>query len=530
MSSALTKFADKLLGRSAYQKPQAGAGGVLTSLDNADVIRAREGMGGQLAPPPVSRTRWYLADIESAAYAADTGNLAAAAQLMRAAHSDGKYMGVLSTRTLGLVRLPKVFVGDAKLASELQPGRTSGTTNDNARSIFDEMCPASELAQLASDGEELGVGVAELVPVAGREFPVMVRLNPEFLYYQWWTNQWYYRSIVGQIEITPGDGRWVLHCPGGRTSPWQNGFWRAVAYAYVRKTLASFAKDLWESKLANSARVAVAPAGSTDEQAAGWFERVAAWGYNTVFQVRPGYDVKLLESNGIGWKSFESTIKEQNETYVITVAGQTVTTDGGAGFSNMDVHKSIRADLIQSTADALAYTINTQVLPQYVLTKYGEEALESRTILVYWDVTPPKDLNSEATSLVTAANAIKGLTEALNPYELTLDAEQVCVDYGIPLNRKKQDADDTADNKAAMNGTQISSLLEVVTSCAAGLIPRDAAVAMLEAAFLKTPEEAERLVGSAGTDAFALPVANDNVKETTDGETPNADADADADK
>lgn len=383
-------------------------------------------MGGQLAPLSTSQTRWYLSDLEAGEQAADLGDISIAARLMRSARKDGIYSGVLSTRTGGLVRLPKRFRGDSEIVGELELG------HDSVRSKFDEMFPPTELALLAADGLGLGVGVGELVPVEGRDFPVFVRLDPEFLWYRWSENRWYYRSIAGLLPITPGDGRWILHTPGGRMVPWQHGIWRAIGRAYIRKEHAALHKDNWEAKLANPARVAVAPQGASEPQKDSWFKSVMAWGVNTVFGLTPGYDVKLLESNGRGFESFNKTIADQNTEMIIAVAGQTVTVDGGAGFQNSDIHKSIRADLIKETADGLAYTINTQGIPAYVAGKYGEAALD-RAVVIEWDVTPPKDRNSEATSMVTAANAITLLTAALAGQGQMLDVAALCSRFGIPV-------------------------------------------------------------------------------------------------
>jgi Protein of unknown function (DUF935) len=385
-------------------------------------------MGGQIALPTVTQTRWYLADLERAELNADAGQLETAARLMTAARKDGVLAGVLSTRTGGLVRLPKKFRGDAEVISELEVG------HDYVRSVFDEIFPPTELALLAADGELLGIGVGEFVPVQGRDYPVFVRLPPEWLMYRWVENRWYYRSIAGLIPIVPGDGRWVLHVPGGRMTPWQHGLWRAIGRAFIRKEHAALHKDNWEAKLANPARVAVAPTGAAEEQADGWFRQVMAWGINTVFGMRPGYDVKLIESNGIGYQSFNLTIADQNTEMIIAVAGQTVTTDGGAGFQNSDIHKTIRADLIKATADALAYTINTQGLPVFIALRFGPDAIESKATVMCWDVTPPKDRNSAATSLVTTANAISLLGAALQPFGVTLDIAAITSEYGVPIS------------------------------------------------------------------------------------------------
>jgi hypothetical protein len=402
-------------------------------------------MGGQLALPSVTQTRWYLGDLERAELNADAGLIEDAARLMIAARKDGVLAGVLSTRTAGLVRLPKKFRGDPDVIAALEVG------HDEVRSVFDEMFPPAELALLAADGELLGIGVGELVPVEGRDYPVLVRLPPEFLMYRWVENRWYYRSIAGLIPITPGDGRWILHVPGGRMTPWQHGLWRAVGRAYIRKEHALLHKDNWEAKLANPARVAVAPSGAAEEQAEDWFRAVLAWGVNTVFGMRPGYDVKLVESNGRGFESFNKTIADQNNEMIISIAGQTVTVDGGAGFQNSDIHKSIRADLIKATADSLAYTVNTQGLPVFIALRFGPESIESKATVMLWDVTPPKDRNAEATSMVTAANGIKLMSEALAQYGVTLDIAAITTQYGIPVD-SDADGDGVPDTQPTVVG------------------------------------------------------------------------------
>lgn len=418
-----------LLGVSVYASPPLPESH--PSLDSPRVERVRRARGGQLTGLPVTRSRWYLSDVERAQALADAGDLSLAAQMAAAARGDGIVSGVLSTRTDGLVRLPKRFRGSPEIVSALELG------GDSVRSVFDQMCPPAELALLAADGIFLGVGVGELVPVEGRDYPVLVRLDPQYLLFRWSENRWYYRSIAGLLPITPGDGRWVLHTPGGAVAPWNHGAWRAIGRAFIRKEHASLHKDNWEAKLANPARVAVAPQGGTEEQKESWFRKVMAWGINTVFGLTPGYDVKLLESNGRGHEAWEKTIERCDRESVITLAGQVVTTDGGAGFANTDVHKSIRADLIQATADALAFTCNTQVIPVFVIARWGEDALADSAVLG-WDVSPPKDRNQEAQALMSVATAMTALTDELERHGLSLDASTLASRFGVPI---KGDAD-----------------------------------------------------------------------------------------
>jgi hypothetical protein len=469
---------------------------------------------GQLAPMTHTPTRWYGADLDAAEAAADQGILGPAARLMRAARRDGIFSGVLWTRTAGLVRLPKKFVGDPVIVAEMAVGDTADL-DSVPRSLFDVVCPSSELVALDTDGVLLGIGVAELVPVEGRDQPMLVRLDPAYLVYQWSQNQWYYQSTSGLLAITPGDGRWVLHTPGGVNQPWQNGAWRAVGRAYIQKDHAQQYRQNYEGKLANAARVGKHPLGASAEQQEGWFQQLAAWGVNTVFELPEGYEVSLLESNGRGWETFRSTSADMNAEMTTIIAGQTITTEGGAAFQDMSVFKTIRSDLIQSDGDSLARTMNEQVLPTIVLTRWDESKL-ARGVVMSWETKPASDKNAEANVLVQVGTAIDGVKRALAGSDAQLDVRAVCVDFGVPLMAGEEiDVEveaardpaitDTPVQDTALNGAQVAALMQIVQAVVTGLIPRDSAKEMIKLAFLVDGATAERLLGSAGTTFEAAP-------------------------
>lgn len=366
---------------------------------------------------PRSMTRWHLSDLEGAVIGADNGNLKTVGQLWRSLRRDGQVAGVLSTRTQGLVQLPMQIIGDDE-----EEVRALGED-------FTHVFPSSELALLAADGVGVGVGVAEFIQI-GDALPVLRRLDPEFLQYRWGEDAWFYVSIHGIERVNPGDGRWVLHCPGGAVQPWSHGLWAALGRAFIAKEHAFFFRENYSSKLANAARIATNPAGAAPDAQDGWFKKVAAWGVNTVFSAPPGYDVKLLESNGRGYDVFQDTIKTANEEIVITIAGQSVTTDGGAGFSNSAIHASIRGDLIQADANALAATLNSQCIPVWFAERFGKEGPSP---IIEWDVTGAADLTKEATAMVQAATATKALNEILTPLGKRVDIEDMARRYGVKV-------------------------------------------------------------------------------------------------
>ena len=449
---ALRDVANALLGVSTFARPRGGQQGF--DIDSPNVRRVRETFGGNLTAPPVTRLEWYLDDLDMAQRAADVGDLSFIAQLSRAMRRDGSIAGLMSTLTGGVVGLPKKFYGSH--------GVDDLKARNGTRAVFDDMVPPSELATFLDDGEKLGVAVAELLDVDGRDFPVFCRLEPEFLYFRWSENRWYYRSLAGLLPITPGDGRWVLHTPGGRIAPWMAGMWPALGRAYINKEHALLHRSNYGAKLANPARVAVSPSGASDEQQQDWFQKVMAWGVNTVFGMRPGYDVKLLESNGRGYDVFQADIDTSDKEISIRISGQDVTTTGGVGFQNSDIFRAIKTDIIKRCAGDAAYTINTQILPQFIAQRYGVGALREGACVEY-DVSRPKDLQVEASSMITAATAITQLREALKPYGREVDVDELTTRYGIPI---KGDAnsdgvpDDETDDDGERDAALVLQLVE----------------------------------------------------------------------
>lgn len=381
-------------------------------------------------------TRWLQRDVESAQQLASNGDLSRMGQLYRALGRDGMLLGLLGTRSGGLVRLPKRFSGDADGIAYLSGRR-------GKKGKFDRHFPPAEVSKLARDGFVLGVGVAEFIERNGCK--VLVRLDPEFLIYRHWEDQWYYRSVEGLIPVNPGDGRWVLYTPGGIQDPWDQGACAALARAFVSKEHALFYRENWNSKLAHPARVAVAPQGASQLQKQSWFRAVMAWGINTVFGLTPGYDVKLLESNGVGYQSFRETIVDSNTEFMVLVAGQVTTTTGGTGFANGDIGLTIRGDLIEADGKPLATCLCEQALPWVLIGIACDE------VDFVWDTRAAVARTDEAKSLSEAANAIGALVEQLTAQGRHADVDELCVRFGIPLlNTDVLDEDGEAANDNAI--------------------------------------------------------------------------------
>ena len=197
------------------------------------------------------------------------------------------------------MRLPVRFRGDPEAIADLESGHSS------VRSTFNEMCPPEVLGEIAIDWTFLRSAPVELLEVPGRLHPLLVRHDPQWVFFNWTQNQWYFRGSTN-IVIEPGRGRWAFFS-GNRVAPWNSGSWYAVGQNYILKQQAILAEANYNAKLANPARVGIVPAGASDGEAQSFLAGIAQWGLNTVFALKPGMDLKLLESNGRGYEAFKQT-------------------------------------------------------------------------------------------------------------------------------------------------------------------------------------------------------------------------------
>lgn len=385
----------------------------------------------QLPMAPITRTEWFQQDITTALIMADNGDLSLAGQLCRALRRDGVLSGLLSARVGGLVGLAKQFRGDPDVVAWWQ-----GDGEDEGE--FDRVFSSVELTLLAGDGVLLGVAIGEIIEddFGCKHF---VRLDPEHLRYRKEEDRWYYQTAAGLTLVTPGDGRWILHMPGGYLNPWQQGLFAALARAYISKDHALNYRDSYNSKLANPARAAYSPSGSTEREREGFLENVIAWGVNTVFEMPPGWDVRIIESNGVGFQVFQDTADDADKEYSICISGQEPTTTGGQAFSNMDVHERVRGDIIKTDGVGLSKTMTTQGIRPLTLEQWGPARCR-----VTWDTKKPQDLTAFATSVTGMGTSLDTANKALAPEGLKLDAADYVKRFGVVVKRIDTDVDSAA--------------------------------------------------------------------------------------
>jgi hypothetical protein len=453
---SIRDFVAALLGVSTYQPPDDSIPGI--SLTSKTIGQIREAIGGQLEPLPVTKLHWFLPDLEICQTQADRGDMQLVGMLCQAMRRDGVLRGLLDVRT-SVTSLPRRFHGGATpLGREIIEVLQSKNGSD--RSVFDEMFPANELSRFCEDGLGAGVAVAEMVPVKGRDFPVMVRRLPQNLWYLWQRNTWFYRSVAGLIPIVPGmpdeDGHcWLFYTPGGRINPWNYGLWPALGRSFISKEHSFYARQNYIAKLANPARVAQSPLGATEVQRTGFLRDVIAWGLNTCFELPVGWEVKLLESNGRGVEVMKDDIETCNREFATALCGNTVMMDGGVGFQNADIFRMMSENLIRQTAESLAHCINTQGLPWFIASRWGLEALHN-AVAVEYDTSPPQDKKVQADTFDSLGRALQSLIAGLALAKRTLNVDEIAARFGVPLNEQNPVLMSGAEDSPTLNADLVA--------------------------------------------------------------------------
>jgi hypothetical protein len=144
-----------------------------------------------------------------------------------------------------------------------------------------------------------------------------------------------------------------------------------------------------------------------------------------------------------------------------------------------------RADIYAKTAAAdVAYIEHQVALPEEIaLSRFGEDGYSQETNI---------DRDLRETPEAVPSGFVRGASPSA---DLVLNGDP----GPVPKEPGATPPAGPDIQKQAMNGAQVSSLIELVKATATGDVPPDAAKAIAELAFQLTSEEASRIVGGAGT-------------------------------
>jgi len=311
----------------------------------------------------------------------ELGNFNSAAQVIDAMGRDDRISGVMSTRSGCLPSLPMVMEprGD---------GRQKAAVAAECDDMFEEMFPDDALSDLLHWGTMANLGIGQLVWETGtsRWLPRLKVFHPRFARWKWETRSYWVQAEGGELEITPGDGQWVLFTPRGPHRGWMKG---AVRSLYVPWLVRQWGLRDWarySEVLGNPIKKAVVPAGVEQKDREAFLLEVANLGAeNTLVTERVNgagdseanrYDLELLEAVGKSSETFEHLIEMANACVAINLLGQNLSTEvKGGSFAAAKGHQQIREDILTSDAELLASCLRTQALSWWAMHNFGNREL-----------------------------------------------------------------------------------------------------------------------------------------------------------
>lgn len=382
---------------------------------------------------------WTPQRVEQARDAADSGLMTDIADLVETMRRDPRISGVLSTRTHGMLGLPLTFMGGADDAREAL-GRMDESETPNA--AWWQMHDESELAKLLTWGLMLGVGVAqriELPRLMGQPHRYRIETwSPRWLSYfhygyeQQRDPEWRIMTQEGQEPIVPGDGQWIMFMPYGRRRPWTEALWTQLAFPWLLKHFSLEDRANFGEVLGSPVWVGKTAHGGTEKQRNAFLSQLLSLGKSGKIVLPQGWDLQLVEAAAAGKTGdvFDNQIKQSNEEITIALAGQLVTTEGTSGFSQGNVHESIKQDLLRFDAVRLAGCLREQSLEPWALWNFGSRAAAP---FPKWNTEKPEDVKETADGMKSLGDAITSLNGALQTSGIAVDAVALAQKFGIPV-------------------------------------------------------------------------------------------------
>jgi len=382
-----------------------------------------------------SSIEWSPTLIKRAEAMADTGNLRLAALLCDEILADDRVSGCLrEVRVRGLLGLPLEFT---------PPRADADAPLDELEEDWWTMVPEDVLSEWMEWGIILGVGVGRVASWERVEQPSGVRLiphredgtpgfdviHPSSLRYDQDKRKWFARQKDGsELEVTPGDGTWLLYTPYGSKRPWARGAWRSVSRWWILK---EYGRDDWGrySERHGQGTLVGFPVdeGSTKEMRDELASDISDLGRETTIVTPPGYDLKLVEAVADTWETFQAQINMANAAIAIRILGQNLSTEvQGGSYAAAQVHSAVAAAIIRADDETSATTIRSQLIWWWAAFNFGDGRKAP------WpkrDTTPPADTAALATTWDKAADALKKWLGLGAP----VDKPEYARTFGMPL-------------------------------------------------------------------------------------------------
>lgn len=382
---------------------------------------------------------WTPRTARAAYNLAQSGDLSLAAQLCDALRSDGRIRGMLETRKNALFGCELEF---EPAGNKRRAGPIIRALDDDGE--FWRMAPEPALSQIFIWGLLLNCGLGELawqreefievddnaVVVARdkRWLQLLYPKHPRNLRFDPISRGWRLMTADAvEIEVVPGNGRWLMYSPFGDNAPWMHGLYWPLALLWLSKSYSDFDWGRRNEARGRSALVGTTPEGSSDEDRDRFAKDIADLRTKLGIALPPGYGLDKVDFGPSDHETFHARINWVDSAIATLVLGQNLTGEPHAqSLAAPKTNDKVRQDYLENDAESFATCIQEQKLRSYANVRFGDPRLAPWP---NWKTDPPEDLERSAQTTERAAKAL-GLLLARG---VPVDHVAYCERFNIPL-------------------------------------------------------------------------------------------------
>jgi len=387
----------------------------------SEVELERPPSGRYKAPPPTIWTDWTVGQVRAAIREHETGNFRSSALLAEWMRRNPRVFTTLENLVQAALGAAPSMRPSKETTNRPLAERLRGRVN----AWWWKTIPSSTLASLVRWYILLGFVIAEILwttagtPEEPEWRPTGLRVHPP-QYVRWDLQKEAFMLTVqegpdgkagGEIQITPGDGRWLLFA-SSEDRPWMNGAVRPLAIITLAQQLTT--RDwLRRSEIEGiGIRIAKVLRGADVKLVDAFLKNVARLGDETVLKQPEGYDFDIKAVDSSAAQGFKALIDYLDTAITLVLLGQNLTTQiEGGSFAAATQLAKVQLIRLQAIVWNLANVCRDQILTawgKFNVANFDQDAAP----WPHWDPTPPDDRQKQAQALLTLSQALPNLHAA----------------------------------------------------------------------------------------------------------------------
>ena len=389
-------------------------------------------------------TTWTVGQVRTALRLHVDGDFHRSALLADAARGDDRIKSDLRTRVYAVTGLP--FRLDPSPTGDQRRARA---VRDELAAEWPRICPPSLVRHILRWGilQGVGYGAVPWESSGGRWWPRPTVWHPQHLRHHEHREALEAQTTEGLVDVVPGDGAWLCYQPEGDRG-WMDASIRGLAIPYLLRSLSRRDWARFGEKHGLPITGAVVPESADTDDKDNFFDdlrQLAGEGIVMLPRDREGrgFGIEMIEpGNAAAWQGFERILQHCDVSVAVELLGQASNATDGGSYAKAVALGTIRQDILEADAAAIAATLHTDLLRPWARFNFGDPDLAP---LPVWDATPPEDTAALATTWQTAGNALGALQAAAQARGMDIDLDAFAARFGIPLVRRAAPPPPTQD-------------------------------------------------------------------------------------